>query len=193
MGEKVDAGPILSQRVSIVEKDETSNSLCNKLANLGGKLLIETIPRWIRGVIKTYPQDEEKAIYTKILTREDGKIKWQKIAEKLEREVRAFDPWPGSYTFWERKAGWGRKAEKSLKIKILKASVLKSSEDMTYPVGKTLVAQDKVCVQCGKGFPFLSGGKDFLIIEKLQLEGKKPMVSEEFLRDYRDFIGITLK
>ena len=185
MDEKMDHGPILSQRVIKIGENETAASLHNKLANLGGHLLLETIPKWQRGLIKPIPQDESKVTYTKILTKENGKINWKKTAEVLEREIRAFSIWPGSYTFWEKKG-------KSIRIKILKARVLKSTGGIPYPIGKTLVApQNEICVQCGKGF--LPGAGDFLVVEKLQLEGKKEMGSEEFLRGHPDFIGTILK
>ena len=185
MDEKMDHGPILSQRVIKIGENETAESLHNKLANLGGHLLLETIPKWQRGLIKPILQDESKVTYTKILTKENGKINWKKTAEVLEREIRAFSIWPGSYTFWEKKG-------KSIRIKILKARVLKSTGGIPYPIGKTLVApQNEICVQCGRGF--LGGGGDFLVIEKLQMEGKKEMGSEEFLRGHPDFIGTILK
>jgi len=184
MDEKMDQGPILAQReLEIQNKSQipitkiTSGELNKKLANLGAKLLIETIPKWVKGEIKPKPQDESKATYTKILKREDGKIDWQKSAKEIERQIRAFDSWPGSFTFWEK--------EKPVQIKILKTRVLEIIYSKTYPLGKTLVApQNELCVQCGEGF---------LIVERLQLEGKKEMGSEEFLRGHPDFIGTILR
>jgi len=77
MNEKMDHGPILAQSALIVEEDETGQSLHNKLANLGARLLMETIPKWQKGMIKPQPQDEKKVTFTKILSREDGKINWK--------------------------------------------------------------------------------------------------------------------
>jgi len=190
MNEKMDHGPILAQSALIVEEDETGQSLHNKLANLGARLLMETIPKWQRGMIKPQPQDEKKVTYTKILSREDGKINWKKTADEIERQIRAFNLWPESFTFWsptKKLVG-----EKLSRIKILKARVLKSTGGIAYPIGKTLVApQNEICVQCGKGF--LPGAGDFLVVARLQLEGKKEMSSEEFLRGHPDFIGTILK
>jgi len=184
MDEKMDRGPILNQRALEIKEDETSTTLHRKLANLGASLLMETITKWMQGTIKSHPQDDAEATYTKILTREDGKINWKKTAKDLEREIRAFDDWPGSFTFWEKRDGT------MVRIKILKARVLESKGGITYPIGKTLVVpQNEICVQCRKGF--LGKGGDFLVIEKLQLEGKKEIGSEEFLRGYPDFIGTT--
>ena len=180
MTEKVDSGPIVAQKeLSSFTEKETYQTLHNQLAEKGAKLLFQTIPRWIKGEIKPEPQDESKTTYTKILTREDGKIDWKKSAEDLERQIRAFDLWPGSWTFWPvLKDTFGR-------IKILEAKIFKSPDSKTYPIGKVLVIpQNKAAVQCGR---------DFLLIEKLQLEGKREMTSEEFLRGHPDFIGTILK
>lgn len=185
MDEKTDHGPILAQRPLIIDETETGKTLTEKLAGLGAGLLLETIPKQLKGLIKPVPQDDIKATFTKTLTREDGRIIWKKTAQETEREVRAYYPWPGSYTVWP-------KTGQLLKVKILKARVFKFAGGIAYPVGKTLVApQNEICVQCGKGF--FPGGGDFLVIEKVQLEGKKEMPAEEFLRGHLDFIGTILK
>jgi len=186
MDEKMDHGPILFQRATMIEEAETAKGLHDKLANLGARLLLETIPKWQRGLIKPYPQDEKKVTFSKILTKEDGRINWKKTAEELEREIRAFSDWPGSFTFWKQGG------IKMVRMKILKARVLKSTGGISYPIGKTLVVpQNELGVQCGEGL--LSKKRDFLIIERLQMEGGKKMGSEEFLRGHTDFIGTILK
>ncbi len=114
MDEKIDHGPILAQKTLEIEEKETGETLHNKLANLGASLLMESISRWTRKMIKSKPQDEKKATYTKILARENGKINWKKTAKDLERQVRAFYPWPGTYTIYNGKI-----------LKILKAELLK--------------------------------------------------------------------
>jgi len=180
MDEKMDHGPILTNsKLQITNPKITYLELHNKLAEIGAGLLLETIPKWIKGEIKPEPQDESKTTYTKILTREDGEIDWKKSAEDLEKQIRAFDPWPGSFTFWEIMKG------KLLRIKIFKARVFTSPTGKTFSIGKVLVVpQNKAGVQCGK---------DFLLIEELQLEGQKPMESEKFLRGHPDFTHATLK
>jgi len=191
MDEKMDHGPILAQRKLEIEEDESALTLHDKLAETGASLLIETISKWQKGLIKPKPQDETKATYTKTLTREDGRIIWKKTAQELEREVRAFSGWPGSFTFWEMRGG------KMVRIKILKARVLESMRSVSYPLGKILVVpQNEIGVQCGAQpaatVGFLRGG-DFLVIERLQMEGKGEMDAEEFLRGHPDFIDTVLK
>ncbi|MFH1841551.1 MAG: methionyl-tRNA formyltransferase [Candidatus Nealsonbacteria bacterium] len=178
---EMDHGPILSQEKTTIGKNETAEQLHNRLAVLSAKLLINTIPAWLRKEIKLKPQDEEKATYTKILKKGDGKIDWKKTAEEIENKIRAFYPWPGSFTFWKKKDIKGK-----ITIKILKARVLKNNIDKkTYPIGKTLIAPpNSLCIQCKKGF---------LIADIVQEEGKKPMKSEDFIRGHKNFIGTILK
>jgi len=176
MTEKLDEGEIIaSSEFQITNSKITYPELSKELANLGTKLLLETIPKWLKNEVKPKSQNNSEATYTKALTKEDGKIDWKKPAKYIERKIRAFFPWPGSFCFWDRK-----------QIKILKANVLKETKKCPFGLpGKTFLApDDKIAVQTGK---------DFLLIEKLQLEGRKPMSSKEFLRGQLKFIGNTLK
>jgi len=143
MTEKVDAGPIIANiKYQISNIKINYETLHNKLAELGTDLLIKTIPLWIKGKIKEKLQDESKASYTKILTKEDGLINWRDPIEKIERQIRAFNPWPGAYTIYRGKM-----------LKILEADIVNNQ----------------------------------LILKKVQLEGKKPMRFEDFLRGHQDF------
>ena len=143
MDEEVDHGPILAQqKFSIGEKKLTKSELRQILWELGGDLLVETIPKWIRGEIQPQEQDHSKATYTKKLTREDGRIDWNRPAEYRERQIRALTPWPGAFTIWKGK-----------RIKILKAHI--------------------------------EEGK--LVIDELQMEGKKPTTFHDFLLGHKDF------
>ena len=179
MDARLDCGPILSQRKTEIGVNETAKQLHDRLAIMGSELLIDTIPDWIRGQIKIQPQEETTATYTKTLKREDGKINWGKSAEEIEKQIRAFDYWPGSFTLWQILKGT------LLRVKILKTRVFRSFDGKKYPIGKILVVpQNEIGVQCEK---------DFLILEELQLEGKRPMASEKFLRGHPDFIGTILK
>ena len=115
MDTQMDHGPIVSQKEIVIGKNETAEQLSGRLAALGTELLIDTIPNWLGGEIKPRCQDEKRATYTKILKKEDGKIDWKKSAESIECQIRAFNPWPGTYTIYNGKI-----------LKILKAEVSKS-------------------------------------------------------------------
>lgn len=113
ISEEVDAGPILAQKEIEISRKETFASLHNKLAELGAELLIEALPKLLAGKLSPLPQDETKATYTKILKKDHGKIDWQKSAKEIERQIRALNPWPGTYTVYNGK-----------RLKILKAEEL---------------------------------------------------------------------
>jgi methionyl-tRNA formyltransferase len=174
--EKMDEGPILDQlKIKIENNKILPGDLEKKLAELGADLLIKTIPYWIKKEIKPKKQIEKEATYTKIIKKEDGKIDWAMPAEQIERQIRAFDPWPGSFCMAEDKI-----------LKILKAFTLKQTDvSPKGPVGKTYLAtNEQIAVQCGK---------DYLIIEELQFEGKKKMPTKDFLKGNIGFIGKILK
>jgi len=154
--EEMDHGKIVASIKHKIASDTYYQKLEKELAELGIKLLIETIPKWLKGKIKAEAQDESKATYTKILKKEDGKINWKKSAQEIERQIRAFYPWPGTFTFFKRDNA-------TLRVKILEAEVLKEEDSR------------QLCIKCGK---------DYLTIKKLQPEGKKPMPAEDFKRGY---------
>ena len=162
----------------------------NKLSKLGAKLLIKTLKEWI--ILKEMPkgaqrliypqrQDNSKATYTKILTRDDGKIIWDKNARELERQIKAFYPWPSSFTFF--KAG-SDPNQKLMSLKILKARVAALPNEQN-ELGKTFLTE--------RGELAVQTGKDCLIIEELQLEGSKPMTASNFLNGHQEIIGTILQ
>lgn len=174
--EKLDQGPILASLEYLIKDSEvTYQKLEKELANWGAQLLIETIPKWLKGKIKPKSQDESRVTYAKILKKEDGKINWEKKAEEIERQVRAFNPWPGTFCKINNKT-----------LKIWKVSILEQTKNSPIgPPGKVYLApDDRVAVQCGR---------DYLIIEELQFEGKRRIKVEDFLKGNIDFIGVILK
>lgn len=96
--EKPDAGPILAQKEIPISQQDTCLSLTGKLANEGAMLLIPTIKKWLAGEIMPKEQDHSKATFTKLLKKSDGLIDWTKDAEYIGRQVRAYYPWPGTFT-----------------------------------------------------------------------------------------------
>jgi methionyl-tRNA formyltransferase len=99
----IDTGPILLQRAIPIAEDDTTGSLTTKLAVLGASALLAALPLWIAGDLQPQPQNEQEASYTRMLRKEDGEIDWHRSAARLAREVRAYLPWPGSYTTWRGK------------------------------------------------------------------------------------------
>jgi methionyl-tRNA formyltransferase len=100
----LDTGPLLSQRAIPIGAEDTGGSMFEKLAQLGGELLLETIPDYISGKITPQPQPETGSTYAPMLKKEDGLLDFTRPAAELERKIRAFHPWPGAFLAGAR--GW---------------------------------------------------------------------------------------
>jgi methionyl-tRNA formyltransferase len=174
LDEKMDHGPIVSQEEIELKNDLTSPELSKKLAALGEKLLIKILPDFLKGKITAKEQNHEKATYTEIITKEDGRINWQNTAEEIEQQLRAYIEWPGSWTEWKNEKG-------DKKIKIFDVAIAK---DNGKNPGLVYSVNGQLAVQCGF---------DSLVINQLQLEGKKEILGKEFLRGYPNIIGAILK
>lgn len=169
--EKMDHGGIISNIKIPVSNDDNYESLSKKLAETGADLLIKTMPNYILGKIKPIPQEHNKATYTKIIKKEDGKIDWSKSANEIERMTRAYYPWPGAYANIKNKI-----------IKIIEADVLENND--SHQIGEMfLTPENQLAAQCRK---------NILIIKKLQLESGKILIAKEFLNGHKDFIGSVL-
>lgn len=150
--------------------------LHDELAELSATLLIEILPKYLSGEITPREQNHNQATYSKILTREDGRIDWKKSAEDIERMIRAFSPWPSAWTTWPDK-------EKIYRIRIEEADVLDNAPVEGGPSFAFSEKSHPLCLKTGKGS---------LAIHALTLEGKQKMAAHEFVRGHRDIIGSTL-
>ena len=172
----VDTGPMLLKRRIPLTGNETTGSLTMQLATLGAQALLDVLPLWVAGTITPEPQDEQKASHTHMLRKEDGEIRWERPAAVLAREVRAYTPWPGAYTHWHDKL-----------LKIVAARALLLEPDSQVPPGT-------VCLREEASHQVLAvvTGAGRLLIERLQLEGRKAMSVEEFVRGYPHIVGAVL-
>jgi methionyl-tRNA formyltransferase len=171
MDEGMDTGPILAQAECEIEPQDTTGSLSVKLAHLGVDLLAETLPRWLDGQITPQPQDDRLATYCQIITKKDGLIDWSLPATALWLRMRAYHPWPGTYTYWRGKL-----------LKILRARPVTIGPSERKP-GRVISLDDGVAVVTGT---------DAMLLEEIQLAGKKALAAQEFIRGQRDFIGSVL-
>jgi len=112
----MDTGPILAQEKIILAADETQGSLTEKIKQLGPALLIETIKKYVASKIEPQPQDDSQAVICKMLSRDAGKIDWSESAERIEQKIRAYFPWPGTWTEFSHNG-------KNIRVKILKAKL----------------------------------------------------------------------
>ncbi len=171
MEEGLDTGPILAQAECQITSQDTTESLSAKLAVLGAELLGRILPRWLRGEIEPHPQDESQATYSPMISKEKGLLDWSRPALELWRQVRAYHPWPGMYTYWKGK-----------RLKVLGARPLltwKSSEEP----GQVLSLPEGLAVITGKGA---------LLLEEVQLAGKRRMSGAEFARGQKGLVGARL-
>ena len=169
----MDTGPVLARAQISISPQDTTGSITEKLAGVGAQLLLEVLPRWVKGELTPQPQDEAQATYTKRFEKEDGEIDWTLPAVELGRRVRALNPWPGGYTRWQGK-----------QLKIIEAVPL--SDEGNVDIGK-VVAPGKGEAAFGVGT-----GAGVLGILQVQLAGKRAVTAAEFLRGQKDFAGAVL-
>jgi methionyl-tRNA formyltransferase len=166
MDEHMDTGDIILQRVQLIHADDTGATLHDRLAKLGADLLVETIQLIPEEKAPRTKQDETKATYAKKITKEEGRIDWTKSAVEIERQIRAFNPWPSAYTHMG-----------DLLLKIWKAEAV---ENVSGNPGEVLT-----------DFTVATGHSGLRILELQPANGKR-MPVEAFLRGHRIEVGTVL-
>lgn len=164
----LDTGPMLSKRAIPIAPDETAQTLHDKMAQLGADLLIDTLPGYLSGEVQPQVQDDALATYAPQIKKEEGAIDWAQAAASIERLVRAFTPWPGTYTFWGGK-----------QLKIHAGRVQAGSAQP----GQVLEQGGALCIGTGDGL---------YCPTEVQLEGKKRAPIADFVNGYPDFVGAQL-
>jgi methionyl-tRNA formyltransferase len=170
MDEGLDTGPILTRSQVLVRDDDTTETLSERLSLVSAQMLVDVLPAWTKGEIQPQAQDNSLATYFKPLTKDAGDINWHLPAVDIWRQVRAYQPWPGSFTRFNGRV-----------LKILEAWPIAC--DAPNSVG-TVVALEKGCgVVTGSGI---------LELRRIQLEGKQAMPAANFIMGQRGFIGSVL-
>ncbi len=169
----MDTGPIIGQREVRLEPRETAATLHDKLARLGAAALVELLPGYLRGETIPQPQPDNPELVTlaPMLKKSDGEIDWTQTAVAIDRLVRAYDPWPGTFTTWC-----------SQTLKVLKAR----------PEGITDMVRPGLVVETRSGGAAVGTGKGFLVLRQVQLAGRQAMDIPDFLNGQPDFIGSVL-
>jgi len=170
---KVDTGEIILQRDVEIEPEENCGELSLKLSKIGAEVLSETIDLIDRGEVKTHLQDESGVTLAPKITDELCKIDWSKSAEEINNLIRGLSPQPGAFTFFRGKI-----------LKVYKAEII-SEQDGSIESG-IVIKSDK-----SSGFQ-IQTGRGILRLKELQLEGKKKITADEFLRGYRIEVGEKL-
>lgn len=167
----IDTGDMIAKTEVALEEDETGGSLFDRLAIAGAKLCVEAMAQIEAGTAVYIPQNEEEATHTSMITKELGKINWNLSAVEIERLIRGLNPWPSAYTYFRGKT-----------FKIWKAQVI-SDESSGIPGQIVKVGKHEIQVQTGNGK---------LALLEIQLEGKKRMDVDAFLRGNAVEEGIIL-
>jgi methionyl-tRNA formyltransferase len=162
----MDTGPMLSQRAIPIAPDDTTLSLGAKLSTLGADLLMQTLPAYLSGALQPIVQDEALVTFAPMLKKEDGALDCSQPAEALERQVRAFIPWPGTSLAWEGGT-----------LKIARARAMVGAGDGMEPGARAIY----------DGLPALRAADGLLLLEEVQPAGKKAMPGRSFLLGARSW------
>jgi len=171
MDKGMDTGPILAQRSVAVELEDSAGSLGERLATVGAELLLETLAPWLEGRLEARPQDDAQATYTKPISKDDAVIDWSLPAEEIWHRVRAYNPRPGARTWWG-----------GVQLNVLRGRPLAEWKGQGRP-GRVVQTTSGVAVVTGQGA---------LLLEEVQLAGKRTMGAEVFVRGQRQFVGSEL-
>jgi methionyl-tRNA formyltransferase len=176
MGVGLDDGDMLLKEEVELAEDETGGSLFDRLAIVGGKLCVETIEGLEAGTVKAIPQNEDEATHVGMIKKSMGEMDFEKSAVELERLIRGLNPWPSAFTKLNGKT-----------LKVWKAAV-SSYEDMANETGISVsdiegsnpgeviwTGKDSIAVKCNG---------DILLMQEVQLEGKKRMTVADYLRGH---------
>ena len=177
----MDTGPVLSRAQIPIAPADTTGSLMSRLSLVGAQTLLDVLPRLARSEIVPQPQDEDKATYTSLISKDAGGIDWKLPAVDIARRVRAFQPWPVCYTTWQ-----GRQ------LKVLEA-VHPAMDAVSHPSEEDSREAGRVVALKGRAAAFgVITGDGILGMVRVQMEGKRVMSAAEFMHGQRDFIGAVL-
>jgi methionyl-tRNA formyltransferase len=171
MDEGMDTGPMLLQERLPIMPDDTAGTLAARLAELGGRLLVETIGRIKAGTLTPRPQDSSQASMAPLLKKEDGAIDWTMSAGALANRIRGLSPWPGAYTFLGHKR-WN-----------LWRAVAHSDHSQQEPGTITNITKHAIHVATGQGL---------LELTEIQTANSKRMSIVQFLAGHQVSLGERL-
>ena len=176
MGVGLDTGDMISQAVVPLAEDETGGSLFDRLSDVGAQLLVKTLEGLEAGTITPVKQDDSESTYVKMLHKSFGKMDFNKSAAELERLIRGLNPWPSAFTYIDGKM-----------LKIWDADVVDNISEV-----QTDEVKPGQIVSVGKNTFAIACGQGYLVVNEVQLEGKKRMDSGSFLRGNKLEAGVML-
>jgi methionyl-tRNA formyltransferase len=159
----MDTGKILLQREVSIRPNETAGSLHDRLSEEGAHLLVETLESLKRGTLEPKTQEESESTYAPMLTSEDGRVDWGDDARTICLRIRGLDPWPGAFTRLQRK-----------RLKLYGCR----------PLSLSTPAEPGTVIRANEEGLLVAAGEGAVLIEALQLEGRRPLSVADFLRGY---------
>ncbi|GJL54245.1 MAG: methionyl-tRNA formyltransferase [Nitrospirales bacterium] len=168
MDEGMDTGPILLQETVSIEPEDTAQELSDRLAQVGGQLLLKTLRLWESNDITPTIQDSANATMAPMLRKEDGAITWGQPATMIHNRIRGLSPWPGGYTFCRQD-----------RLSIWKTVPYNDDSDVA-----TSSDEPGTIVKVGKHEILVKAGRGMLGITELQMANRKRMNVSQFLAGY---------
>ena len=174
LDEGMDTGPVVARSEVPLDGTETAGELTGRLFDLGGQLLETHLGAWVSGELEKEAQDHSLATVTRKLERTDGLIDWSRPAAELARKCRAFTPWPGLYSEWQGKV-----------MKVLEASAVPDLDPTRAPPGRVVASSPS-------GGLNVTTSAGLLALKRVQLEGRRAVTAEEFVRGYPEIAEASL-
>lgn len=161
----LDAGPVVGQQQLAIDPDETAGELEQRLSLVGAELVVEVVDKLAAGTAEGTPQDKSQATKAPRLQKSDGQIDWSRPAARIKNQVRGLQPWPRTYTFWQRGEG------EPQRLNIDRVDVVEESSDGS--PGEVIASDGQLLVATGDGV---------LAVRDVQPAGKRRMSAEDWLR-----------
>lgn len=177
MAPGMDDGDMLMKSIEPIYSDDTAVTLMERLSILGAYIMIKTLRGLIERTIVAVPQEHDQATYAPKLKKVDGMIDWQLPARLIERSTRAFEPWPGAFTFLCKPDGTHER------VKVIKAEVLPSDQT---PPGD--LPAGTICQLSNEG-PVVTTGQGLLALTMVQPDGSRRMDGKSYLNGRQIAIG----
>jgi methionyl-tRNA formyltransferase len=177
MDEGMDTGDILLQHEFDIGTEVTNKDLQQSLSRFSARLLLQTLQEYTEDKIKPIKQDDSQATYTKIIKKQDGLIDWSKSAQDIYNQYRAFQPWPGVFTYLDNKRVKLILITKNLEFRmhpVIRQGAPSNDGAESYQDGLIIIDNNKMFVKCGDD--------SFIEVLELQMEGKKPMNASDFIK-----------